>query len=145
MGFRVVGAMANRTKFTAHARAAILTALAEGQSITASAAAGGVSRQTVWERRQADPDFNAAFEDAWEQGTDGLMDEARRRAAEGVDKPIYQQGMCVGVVREYSDTLLLALLKARRPEQFRERFDLQHAVTGDVTIRYVNDWRGQHD
>jgi hypothetical protein len=38
----------------------------------------------------------------------------------------YEGGARVGEVREYSDTLLLAMLKGRRPDVYRER----HEVTG---------------
>jgi hypothetical protein len=48
-----------------------------------------------------------------------LEDEAVRRAYEGVERPVFQGGKQVGVVREYSDTLLIFLLKALRPEKYR--------------------------
>ena len=50
-----------------------------------------------------------------------LEDEARRRALQGVEKPVFREGRQVGTVTEYSDTLLIFLLKARRPEKFRDR------------------------
>lgn len=136
--------MANRTKLTANVRATILAQLAAGYSMDAAARAAGVARQSVWQWRQEDPEFHAAFEQAYEQGTDVFEDEARRRAVEGTDKPIYQRGECVGTVREFSDGLLTLLLKARRPEAYRERQDVQLGVTGEVAVRYVNDWRDQH-
>jgi hypothetical protein len=37
-------------------------------------------------------------------------------------------------VREYSDTLLMFVLKARRPETFRQRHDVTHAGTVGVGI-----------
>jgi hypothetical protein len=72
-------------------------------------------------RRAADEAFARAWEDALEQGTDSLEDEARRRALQGVEKPVFREGRQVGTVTEYSDTLLIFLLKARRPEKFRDR------------------------
>jgi hypothetical protein len=33
---------------------------------------------------------------------------------------VYYQGAQCGTIREYSDTLLIFLLKAKRPEEFRE-------------------------
>lgn len=54
-------------------------------------------------------------------GTDALEDEAVRRAHEGVLKPVFQQGKEVGHVREYSDALMVTMLKARRPEKFKDR------------------------
>ena len=44
--------------------------------------------------------------------------EARRRAVDGVDEPVYYQGKEVGTVRRYSDVLLIFLLKGLRPQRF---------------------------
>jgi len=74
-----------------------------------------------------DPAFAAAWEDAEEVAADRLEDEARRRAVEGVAEPLVSGGKLVRdddgqpiMVRRYSDNLLLALIKARRPPP-RER------------------------
>ena len=48
-----------------------------------------------------------------ETGTDGLEDEAVRRAKNG------------------SDTLLIFMLKARRPEKFKERYSSEQKITSD--------------
>lgn len=47
--------------------------------------------------------------------------EAWRRGKTGVLKPVYQGGKKVGSVREYSDTLLIFMLKGTRPEKYRDR------------------------
>jgi hypothetical protein len=86
--------------------AAFLLALAEGQSVAAAAHAAGVARCTPY-RWRADRAFAEAWADAIEAGTDRLEDEALRRL---VDKSTARGG---------SDTLLMALLAARRPEKFR--------------------------
>jgi hypothetical protein len=63
---------------------------------------------------------NAAFSDAWDwalrEAADLLKLEARRRAVDGIDKPIFYQGDECAVIKEYSDTLLVALLKADHPD-----------------------------
>ena len=46
--------------------------------------------------------------------------EAYRRAVKGVEKPVYRGGQLVGTIREYSDSLLMFLLRARRPELYRD-------------------------
>ncbi|MBX6773030.1 MAG: hypothetical protein IRY83_14975 [Chloroflexi bacterium] len=55
---------------------------------------------------------------------DALEAEAWRRAVDGVERPVYQNGQRVGAVREYSDTLLIFLLKGGRPQKYRERYEL---------------------
>ena len=48
----------------------------------------------------------------------------RRRAVEGVEEPVgWYKGEAGGVVRKYSDTLLIFLLKGRKPEMYRERYE----------------------
>jgi hypothetical protein len=84
----------------------------------------GVHRVTVWRWQERDPAFSAAFHQAIEQSNEVFEAEAGRRGVEGVEKPVYQGGELVGHVREYSDTLLIFLLKARKPEKYRDRYDV---------------------
>lgn len=98
--------------------------LRRGASVSSAANFIAVSRTTVYEHREQNDEFKAEWEDAIEEGTDLLEDEARRRAAEGWDEPVFYKGEQQGTVRKYSDTLLIVLLKARRPEKYRERMDL---------------------
>jgi hypothetical protein len=84
-----------------------------------------VSRQAVYALRQSDKDFAIAWEDAYESGTDVYEDEARRRSVVGTKKPVFYKGAIVGHVQEKSDVLLIVALKARRPERYRERFDVE--------------------
>jgi hypothetical protein len=71
-----------------------------------------------------DPEYRARFADASDDAVDSLETEARRRAVEGVDEPAgWFQGTAGGVVRKYSDTLLIFLLKGARPEKYRDRLE----------------------
>ena len=107
---------------------AFLDALAESANVTWACKAAKIPRRTAYEWREADPKFAKAWEEAVDLGTDALEDEAIRRGHAGVDKPVYQGGEKVGVVREYSDTLLIFMLKARRPEKFKERAQIDHKI-----------------
>lgn len=84
-------------------------------------------RQTVYQWRDANPDFAAAWEEALEHGAEAMEDEARRRGVDGTQKPVYQGGKLVGHVQEYSDTLLIFLLKGRKPEKYRENSHIEHS------------------
>ena len=44
-------------------------------------------------------------------------------AHEGLRKPVWSKGKIVGYETEYSDTLLLAMLKANNPDKFRDRIE----------------------
>ena len=56
----------------------------------------------------------------------------RRRAIEGVDKPVFHNGKVVGSIREYSDTLLIFALKGSMPSKYRERIDITVDVASEV-------------
>ena len=71
--------------------------------------------------------YRERFFAADETATQVLEGEAFRRAYEGVeDFKLDRDGMR-HFFRRYSDTCLIFLLKARRPDRYRERFDHRHA------------------
>lgn len=111
---------------------AFLGALSDTHMVTTAAAAAGIKRTAAYARRQRDLQFAQAWDDIEDQSTETLEREAYRRAAEGVLRPVFQGGDEVGQIREFSDTLLIFLLKARRPERYRERYQVDH--TGQVQI-----------
>jgi transposase len=95
-----------------------LEALAEGFSVRAAAKTIGAGRRTVYDWRDADPEFKKRWDEAIEDGTDTLEDAARARAL------------------DTSDTLLIFTLKARRPEKYRENVNLNHS--GTITVTATN-------
>lgn len=68
----------------------------------------------------ADADYRARFAVAQEMAADALVQEARRRALEGVSKGYYQQGRLMETVTEYSDQLLMFLMKGAMPSIYRD-------------------------
>lgn len=82
-----------------------------------------VHRSTAYRHYEKDPVFAKAWESALEDACDRLEQEAIRRACQGTAKPVFYKGDQCGSIQEYSDTLLIFMLKAYRPEKFRESFD----------------------
>jgi hypothetical protein len=113
-------------KFTPEKREEFFATLAAGKSPTAASAAAGITRQYAYLLRREDPDFKALWDDAVEAGTDLMEDESHRRAVEGIMRPVFYQGDECGHVREFSDTLMIVNLKARRPDKYRERVSNEH-------------------
>lgn len=112
------------------AREVFIEGLASGLSVTGSANRAKVPRRTVYDWRDGDPDFRAAWDDALDSGSDILEDEAFRRAYHGVSEPVVAMGRVAKnedgsllTVQKYSDTLMSLLLKGRKPERFRERVE----------------------
>jgi hypothetical protein len=100
---------------------AFLNTLAGGATVEDAARAAATSKTTVYQWRAAEPAFAKDWAVSYQIGGDTLEAEAQRRAVEGTLKPIFHQGKVVGHVREYSDTLLIFLLKARNPQKFCDR------------------------
>lgn len=109
---------------------AFLEAFKQIGVIAPAAAHCGISRHAVRMARLRDPKFAADFDEALETSTERLEAVAFSRASRE---------------KEPSDVLLIFLLKARKPEVYREtRFALQHSgpnegpiqthVTGSVLV-----------
>ena len=116
-----------KLKLTQPCKNRFLEALSDTGSVTTAVAVAGTSRTRVYELRKADSAFAGAWEEAEEIAADRLEEEARRRAAEGVEEPLVSAGKLVRddsgqpiMVRRYSDNLLQALMRAHRPPR-RER------------------------
>lgn len=124
----------------ARARATFLATLAETGNVSDSARAANVSRKTVYQWRAEDKDFAADWSVAEDTATDALEKEARRRAVEGWDEPVFQGGGQVGVIRRYSDRMLEILLKGHR-HTFREnhRVELSGPAGGPVQFESIVD------
>ncbi|MBI4185314.1 MAG: hypothetical protein HY521_15080 [Proteobacteria bacterium] len=110
-----------------------LGALAESGNVSAACRRVLLPRHTAYGWRRADPAFAKAWAEALEIGLDALEDEATRRALEGVEEPVFYQGEVRGAVRRFSDPLLMFLLRARRPERFREGSHAGASPAIDVT------------
>ena len=115
------------TRARAAEAAVFLDGIARGLTPTGAARAAGIGRAVVYRWRESDPDFRQAWETAHAAMVDGLERSAIQRAAEGWDEPVWYQGRQVGTVRKFSDRLLELVLKAERPDKYRERVD--HQVT----------------
>jgi hypothetical protein len=87
---------------TAAAKARALAAFREGGTVVAACQAAGVSRRSWYNWFAEDPEFARAALDANEAIADELEAEAIQRAKDG------------------SDSLIMFLLKARRPKVYRE-------------------------
>lgn len=112
-------------------KALACAAYAETGVVSRACTMAGISRATFYEWLDSDPEFATAAMAAAEEAADGLETEAHRRAVYGTVKPLMSGGKMVlddvgepVMLREYSDTLLIFLLKARRPARFRERYDV---------------------
>jgi hypothetical protein len=110
--------------------------LSENGNISESCKLSGLARRDAYRYRESDASFKAAWDKALQIGIDAMEDEAVRRATQGVDKPIYYKGCKVDTVKEYSDTLLIFLLKGKRPTVYKDRTDI---TSNGETIKVYRD------
>ncbi len=129
--------------------------LRQGWSVSKSAYNAGLHETTPYDWRNASKasldeetgefrdDFCVRWEMAYQTGVDLLEDEAHRRAYDGVEKPVYQGGVLVGTVTEYSDTLMGLVLRGKRPDRYNtERHEHTGAGGGPIatsmTIEFMD-------
>lgn len=112
--------------------------LSETGQVKKACAAAGISRRTAFYWRKLDATFAAAWDEALKVAVTVLEDEALRRAQEGNERPVFNaKGEQTGVVREYSDTLAIFLLKAANPAKYRERLSLTGEDGGPLQTEIV--------
>lgn len=122
------------TQVTLKKREKFLGVYKEIGIIRDAAKEAGINRGTVYKWLNNDQDFKVQFLAAKEDAAEKLEREAIRRAAEGVDKPVFYKGDIVGAVREYSDTLLIFLLKGMSPDKYADRVKQEHTISSGVII-----------
>ena len=120
-----------RRPITQKQKDSFIDALSQTGNITKSCVASGISRRVAYNFREKDKAFSEAWDDALETGTDALEAEAWRRATKGTERPVYQGGKLVGHIQEYSDVLLIFLLKGKRPKVYA---DLHRVEGGDKPV-----------
>ncbi len=130
----------------ADAQDRFLEAYAKLGNITAAAYEAAVGRRTHYDWLEADAGYAARFGQAEEAATDALEAEARRRATAGslrykfdkagnplrhpvTGEPYYEL--------EFSDTLLIFLLKGARPEKHKERQEITGKDDGPAQLQPV--------
>ncbi|WP_151086856.1 hypothetical protein [Hymenobacter baengnokdamensis] len=111
-------------------RPAFLKSMKKLGNVTRACTAAKIGRSTAYDMYEGDADFARDWDEALEEATDLLELEARRRAEKGVRTPIYQGGLLVGHKQMYSDGLMQVLLKANRPQKYKEFSAVDHTTLG---------------
>ena len=118
-------------------RRAFLAAYAHTGRITQAAKSAQVNWRNHYHWVKNDPVYAAAFQEAQSMAADFLEDEAIRRAKEGVLKPVYYKGEHVDNMLEFSDTLMVLLLKGAMPAKYRERYEHTGQDGGPMVLKVV--------
>lgn len=106
-------------------RPAFLASMAQHGNVTVSARAAGISRNAAYYAYNTDPEFASAWDAAYQEACDLIEAEALRRATRGTQKGIYYKGERVDTEVEYSDTLMLAMLKGHKPDKYGDKVTIR--------------------
>ena len=109
---------------------AFLSSFAQHGNVTVAAKAAGINRSTAYRAQRLDPEFAMAWQEAYEEACDLIEAEALRRATRGTTKGIYYKGERVATEQEFSDTLMLAMLKGHKPDKYGDK----------ITIKVKPEW-----
>ncbi|MCA1571977.1 MAG: hypothetical protein LC798_17030 [Chloroflexi bacterium] len=120
-------------------RRAFLAAFAQTGNISEAARIAGVNRLSHYEWLH-DERYAEVFAQAQEIAGDYLEAVAFDRATNGWFEPVFYQGQQVGVILKKSDQLLMFLLKAHRPDKFRDNATIQHTGPGGGAIKVEADY-----
>jgi redox-regulated HSP33 family molecular chaperone len=102
-----------------------------GRVSEAARACGFTDTSTLQKFRRNDEDFAEAWDHALEAAAHVLEEEAIRRATEGVLEPVFYKGKVTGYKTNYSDTLMMFILRGLKPSVYRE-----NARGGDVNVNF---------
>jgi hypothetical protein len=124
---------APKQKFTKVKRDKFVELIEQNGNIGRTCKIIGIGRTTFYMYRNVDGlKYDAKFarnvDDALENYSDKLEEEADLRATEGTPEPVFFRGEQCGEVMKKSDSLLMFRLKGLRPKKYRE--NVQHEVTG---------------
>ena len=95
-------------------------------NVTEAASRAGVSRARVYKLRETSTKFKKEFDEAVDIAVDALAMEMRKHAL-GEGK------------REFNVTAGIFLLKAHRPEMYRDNFSIDHKGAVDVNLKADED------
>jgi len=104
-----------------------------GMEHTAAVTAGTTVR-AVRKLAEMHDEFAYAIDAALEAAADKVEAEVRRRAVDGIEKGIYYQGDKVATEMQYSDSLLLALAKAKRRREFGDKAEISGPGGAPLTV-----------
>ena len=109
---------------TTKKRELFIERLAQTCNVSEAARHSGYDRVDAYKYKDKDPKFAKAWDNAIEQAIEKLEYTARERA-------IHQ-----------SDTLMIFLLKAHRPEKYRERTQVQHTTEDGKPFTFIMNLGG---
>lgn len=124
----------NPNKFDKEAQLVFLEEFASHANKSTAAKCANVSLGLIDYALDKSPRFRKLYEYAEQIAADKIDEEMHRRAIEGYERAVYQDGEKVGTIKKYSDRLLERLAEAHKPDKYTQDSDT------DVDINIT--WEG---
>ena len=125
-------------------RVRFLRTLKETCNLTKAAESVDSSAEYMRKMMKRDDEFKAACQNALEEGLDNLEYEVKRRGFDGVEEPVYWQGIEIAKIKKYSDKLAMYYLDAYRGERFKKDTNVNVNHKGGVLLipanRSMEEW-----
>lgn len=119
-------------------KAIFLRVLAEtANPMKAAKAAGFQTTAPINRMMKSDSAFAAQVAEATQAAGDALESVLIDRGMNGVEEDVYFKGDVVGTKVNYSDTLLLAAVKAAKREKYSEARETKHTHQGIVGVAVI--------
>lgn len=107
-----------------------------GCNVSRAAKMSGLNRTFATQLRIRVPAFANLWQEAFDEVTDKMEQEGLRRAVDGVDEPVFYQGIECGTKRVYSDSLLSMMLQGRRPDIYKNRVAQEVSGPGGGPVEF---------
>lgn len=119
--------------FTQELKDEYVRLLAETGALNKCALAINLTLSTVRTHRKQDKDFGKACEDALDVFRDKIDLAVYHRGVEGWMEAVWFQGLIVGYVRKYSDSMLAMFAKRHNPA-YREKFEIDANIRAAALV-----------
>lgn len=119
-----------------------LEVLSEYGNVHAACRASGVSRSQVYNLREREPAFAAAWDEALESNFADFEVELKQRAVKGVIDPIVYKDKVIGYRRKVSDDLLKFGLSSLNREKYGRTVDITGSIGHTVKAELPESVRG---
>lgn len=137
-------APANRMKFSEALFRRVIDTVGNGSLIGPAIQREGISRTAFYRHIEEDREKREALKRAQIYGPVAAMEsEAYRRALEGRERPVFYKGLKCGSIRDFSDTMLIFLLKKWHPAVYDDRPTL--SVSTVVNGPHEDPLRKEHE
>jgi hypothetical protein len=131
----------HRIAWTNAMRTAFLEHLAISANVAACERLVNVSPGSAYRERRRTPQFALDWDAVMHQALDELEARLFERAVHGVEKDVYYAGKSCGRVRNYSDTLAMFILRARRPDVYGRRAEAAKNAAPNAAPNAAQDAR----